>query len=736
MIRYFLAALLFAGPAFGQSVTQPPVTGTPGNITSFGTNGVAGDSGTAVGPLSTQNIYPETFGAIGNGVKVFDGVVTTSGTVATGQNSGTTLTAPGVTTLTNGDFVLSVFVNANTWSVTPTLNNTRATINQLPGGYGFLIGDQAVPTAGIVAGVSGTMSGSAPSSAGSFALKPSSTISFVSGSSVSNTTTSKPIMTLAKPAGTTAGDYLVACFGYYTTTYRTSLTPTNTNGWSMILSFSPSGSLGNPNLICLGRFAGASEPSNYTFVNNFGAFAGQSAAILDYRGVAGVENMNQTITSVTANFPANAVGEPICVAGEFGINQNVDTGTTPAYYYPQQICGTITAVNSATSVNTSFYLPENGTNLPIAYGNDDTAALQAAINSTPCTTKQGCTIQLACKHYITTRMLTIGQNLGININGCGAALPNTVNNLKGGNTPLANITGGSTITLLAQNLNAAAILIGNATSNTTSVGLHTKYSNFALVGGVGNYADGGGYNAAGLGTDAIDVIGIQSLEFSGVMIANFYGNGVYINGTVSGSASWTENISFNAGYIGMNGGSAIQIGTADLDVFLESTTIKESVIEGNGGPAINILGPYVLGLVIQGNTIQWNNTFTEGGNEINIPGVLSGGFVSGNYFEADSAFGSASVHVVSNTQGAVGLAMGSFNIYYNNAGLYSNGFPLPTYAAAATALPAAGWINNSARVMVSDSTACTAGTTYVSGGSTQCIVVSNGTNWLETGTAY
>ena len=48
MIRYFLAALLFAGPAFGQSVTEPPVTGTPGNITSFGTNGVAGDSGTAL----------------------------------------------------------------------------------------------------------------------------------------------------------------------------------------------------------------------------------------------------------------------------------------------------------------------------------------------------------------------------------------------------------------------------------------------------------------------------------------------------------------------------------------------------------------------------------------------------------------------------------------------------------------------------------------------------------------
>ena len=78
MIRYILAALLFAGPAFGQSATQPPVTGTPGNITSFGANGVAGDSGNKL-----QTVAPFE---IGLGVNALQNDVSiTGGNVAIGQ---------------------------------------------------------------------------------------------------------------------------------------------------------------------------------------------------------------------------------------------------------------------------------------------------------------------------------------------------------------------------------------------------------------------------------------------------------------------------------------------------------------------------------------------------------------------------------------------------------------------------------------------------------------------------
>lgn len=69
MIRYILAALLFAGPAFGQSVTQPQIPPiTPGNIVSGGPGGVAGDSGTAisVGPVYqelTVNLQSTFFGS-------------------------------------------------------------------------------------------------------------------------------------------------------------------------------------------------------------------------------------------------------------------------------------------------------------------------------------------------------------------------------------------------------------------------------------------------------------------------------------------------------------------------------------------------------------------------------------------------------------------------------------------------------------------------------------------------
>ena len=55
------------------------------------------------------------------------------------------------------------------------------------------------------------------------------------------------------------------------------------------------------------------------------------------------------------------------------------------------------------------------------------------------------------------------------------------------------------------------------------------------------------------------------------------------------------------------------------------------------------------------------------------------------------------------------------------------------YSAAGTAIPAASSANNHMRACVSDSTACTSGTTYTSGGATACEVWSNGSAWKESG---
>ena len=55
------------------------------------------------------------------------------------------------------------------------------------------------------------------------------------------------------------------------------------------------------------------------------------------------------------------------------------------------------------------------------------------------------------------------------------------------------------------------------------------------------------------------------------------------------------------------------------------------------------------------------------------------------------------------------------------------------YSAAGTAIPACATAYAHAAACVSDSTACTSLTTYASGGSTNCHVHCNGTNWLEDG---
>jgi hypothetical protein len=54
------------------------------------------------------------------------------------------------------------------------------------------------------------------------------------------------------------------------------------------------------------------------------------------------------------------------------------------------------------------------------------------------------------------------------------------------------------------------------------------------------------------------------------------------------------------------------------------------------------------------------------------------------------------------------------------------------YSASVTAVPSASSVTHG-RLCVSDSTACTSGTTYTSGGSTACELWSNGTNWIESG---
>ena len=74
----------------------------------------------------------------------------------------------------------------------------------------------------------------------------------------------------------------------------------------------------------------------------------------------------------------------------------------------------------------------------------------------------------------------------------------------------------------------------------------------------------------------------------------------------------------------------------------------------------------------------------------------------------------------------------------SSAGIVTIGLNNPVafetiYSASGTAIPACATAYAHAAACVSDSTACTSLTTYTSGGSTNCHVHCNGTNWLEDG---
>lgn len=695
----------------------------------------------ASGPLATLSVYPETYGALGNGVKSFDGAVASNNTnIAVTQNSSTALNAPAVTTHNANDWVISAFSNGVAFSAAPTLSNTRVNIAFSAGSLGLLIGDQSVSSPGSVSAVTSTLNSATSSVAATVVLVPaaSSSISFI-GETSSSGTTNIPI-SLAAPGGEANGDYMVACFATILSAgHINSLVPTNSGGWSLIYAVNSGAGANN---ICFGKFAGASEPATYTFANHTGnSTPGWAAVVLDYRGTSGVENMNHTLSSASASFNSAMVGYPICVAGEFGYSLGAANNLTHGQYiYPQQVCGTITAVNSSTSINTSFNLPFSQSGLPIVYGADDTTALNTTFTSAPCSTT-GCTVQLSEKHYIITGLVTVPQHSSININGVAAAVPNTANNLlnvASGGPPVANYTGGTSITMLSYNNSQAALLIGNYTAHDGTYTPTRSFSNFALVGGVGNYSDGGGYgNASGSGggTDGLDIISQDSVTVFQVMVVNFSGVGVYLDGccTAASGQSFISNVALQSMDIEQNGGYGVQLGSQGVSVPIEAVQLFNDLIESNGSAGICGCGNQDLGLAVSGTTLQWDNTWTASGNEISVIGQVAGGWAEGNYFETDTGYGSWSTHLLSATAGVAAFRFGS-NFY--NGGMYANGFPVTTFSAAGVAVPTANQYNRNARITVTDSTACVAGTTYASAGATQCVLISNGTNWLETGTAF
>lgn len=594
--------------------------------------------------------------------------------------------------------------------------------------------DQTVATAGSVSASTGTLSSSSAWDTATIPLKPVSgqTISFVAASSAQQA--SGGTITVTAPSGVQSGDFMLACVSYYAynlitvgpITYYFTSTP---SGWGhnpILVQSDAGGGSGGDVLSCFSHVATSSEPSTYAWSqSNTGS--GTTAIILDYRNVLTLDGFSNILTSNTAGFTSSAVGYPICVATE---STTVTSGQT---------CGTIAGYTSATQVTLSFYAGL-GSSTQFAYGHDDTSAFTTAI-STGCAS--GCRFLMSAKRYALTGSLTLPKEIPIAMTGVGPGAPATANAIADGNR--SNLSVGTQLLWLTQSLTLPAISI-TGTLHNTSTTVEDTLQGFALIGGTGFQRDGGSLT----GTDGIDVLNWQQANIEKVWVYNFSGNGIYID-ALSGNdyTDWIENIQVSGGYLTYNYGAGVKIGGLANVNNIESIKIDSNVIETNAGPGILIAGATVQGLTITNNTIQWNNhiyPFLNGGGntgkaELTATGTVQGGcFIAGNYFEFDdnsNASGSSSTMPFSGS----GLLPCSTSMNTLNYYALNDPWSAFSFSAAGTPLPTCSASSQStahATAWVSDATACTNGTSYTGGGSTNCVVTCRTSNstWTETGTGW
>lgn len=662
--------------------------------------------------LSSQPIiYPESYGAVGDAKTLFDGAFTDANTtVGAVVGSSTTPATPTTTTVTANDFQVSVFSTTAAWSSAPSTGTTRSNLAFASGKHGMFVSDQLIASPGATSAVSGTMSGSSAWDAATIDLAPSGgSISFVAVTTYQNSASTTA--TLNKPTGTTTGDYLMACISYYSIGANYNVYPPT--GFYLITSHTSTANQNN--LACFGKVATSSEPSSYAFTTTPYSASALSGEMLTYRNTSGPDSPVTTFTSATASFPITAAGKVICIA-------TIGGGAT----FGGQECGTITAYNSATSVNVSFPVYGSFSSLQFSYGTDDSAAFTSMLGSAPCSTT-GCNVQLSAKHYAVTRGYTLPPNIPITINGLGPSVPNTANSLLNGNTP-PNANNGTQLQAMSQYLGGPLLTIGG-TLHTTSTAATDTISNLALIGGAGLGMDGGGSNG-------LNVTDWQGAFITNVFIFNFQGHGAYVDGLAGGTTQdYIEAIAFNGLYSSFNNGTGLQVGSSAISTNdIETVQCTNCIIEANGGPALGLRGR-LEGFLFLGGTVQWNNRCSPN-PEVLANGTITGGLITATYFEETPVLNSKSSAVLrpglntANAAGAVGL---KFRDNHVIIGTYT---PM-VFSAAGTAVPTCATFTapEGQSLEVSDSTECVGGTTYTSGGSTACYITCVGSTWKETGAA-
>jgi hypothetical protein len=353
-------------------------------------------------------------------------------------------------------------------------------------------------------------------------------------------------------------------------------------------------------------------------VRNFGA---KGDGKILYAGAMD-NNATTTLTDTTNSpFAAGDVGKLICVdgAGASGVDA----------------CGTISSFTDNSHVVLSF---NNTSGAAISgkeyrYASDDTTAIDNAIAALP---KGGTVFFPSGLYGVNGSLTTLPANVPFEIVGSGSGATNTENSFINGNTP-PNASNGTALLFLTKALAGAAIKVSGSIGITSSTAFD-RIAHIALLAGAGRHFDGGG-------SDAIDILNWQGAELEDVLVFNFAGNGVYLDGLAASSyKDYLESIKLYRVFAEWNGGAGVKVGSTLAVNDIETINIDSSILENNSGPGVLVAGANVQGFSLTNNTIQWNNVGAAN-PEVDISGMsgMAGGCsISGNYIEADTTAGSQS----------------------------------------------------------------------------------------------
>lgn len=425
-----------------------------------------------------------------------------------------------------------------------------------------------------------------------------------------------------------------------------------------------------------------------------------------------------TTSDTPGQFTAAAVGEPECISGTSATTVVTQTTLSAVNIHT---CGTIATYIDPNHVTVSQSNASGGavTGQLMRWGHDDSTAVAAMW--TAFDAAGGGTITLPPGPCVITAGQTVPGDVPVNIMGAGSIRAYTPYETFHGLAP------GAGFWVLTDALTVPALSMVP-----TSFGAQMDvWSGFSVWGCTGMDLSCGASTAA----TGVAVGNTYRQTLDHLQIGGFKGQGVSVTCPTTG---YLSGFTFRSVLSAANGQNGIYLNCA----LFQQLNVIDSETANNGLNGFDFATGALYGVVFSNNVFQRDDTSaTASTYEVNLQGgsVLYGPcqFDGGNYYEKD---GGSSLTGFLNDGGQCTVSGVTGLTSDNGVALFASpllGFHKAfsgTSIPSAVPSPATGPSGNAHTfACASDSATCVNGTTYAPGGSTACLIYSNGTNWIETG---